>query len=457
MAGFMKIFNRFNGGLGLLKIDISLFLRVFKNRKQRAKFNNEKKFVSQTIEDIKIEIERNKFKKILVISDEQFYKAINKPEWINISFIYDGLISSYIDFDITEFDAIVIGGLEVKAVYIFIIKLLNDLKIVKPVLWVGKNFEFSGSTIAIVEEIEDANIYLFNYFRSFFSVKDPILVKYKIIDDFNYIESYKILDINQSFKLNLRKILPIQTGTALIEVSATHPVLTKGRHNRWRLWADVFFKESIASSHGSHDFNLPHTVSTRIAKNILKKGEITYTLPNYNLDLSKNNKEVIVLSGKTKKRYIRSEKKSVDRVDEVITNTSNDNLGIMYIGAGDSFLYIKNTRNLSTADPDNIMLNHNCSQNIFDNVKEKLSSEIKQKLINFKKNNILLHPHALPVLDLKENIDFGFSFDGCNPSIKFFKLHLFDSIGNKINEIGRISVSLQKLARKDVTKKKILR
>ena len=435
MARFMKFFKKLNNGFKLIRIDIPLFLRVFRNRKERAKLNSEKKFVSQTIEDIEIEIGKNKFKKILVISDEQFYRTINKPEWAHISFIYDGLIANDNNFDINTFDVIVIGGLEVKAVYIFIIKLLNDLKKVKPVLWVGNNFEFAGSTIAIIEEIEDANIYLFNHFGSFFSVKDPILVKYRIIDDLNYIENYEILDKNQSLRLNLREKLPNQTGTALIEFSTTHPLLTKGRHNRWRLWADVFFKESFASSHGSHDFTLPHTVSTRIAKNVIKKCEITYTLPNYNLDLSKSNNKVIVLSGTVMKSYIRSEKKRVDRIDEMVTRISNDNLGVMYIGAGDSFLYIKNNTTLSDIHPRNIMLNHNCSQNIYDNVPEKLSSNIKQKLINYKKKNILLHPHALPVLDLKDNIDFGFSFDGCNPDIRFFKLHIFDNNGIKIHEV----------------------
>ena len=62
----------------------------------------------------------------------------------------------------------------------------------------------------------------------------------------------------ETVHLALDELLPEREGTAVIEVRTTHPALTGNRHPRWRVWADLFWKDSFTSLHGAHNYGPEH-------------------------------------------------------------------------------------------------------------------------------------------------------------------------------------------------------
>jgi len=67
--------------------------------------------------------------------------------------------------------------------------------------------------------------------------------------------SYKILGPSESVNLNLNTLAGgKRTGAVCLKVYVTHPFLTRGRHYRFRICGDVFWKDSFTIIHGSHQF-----------------------------------------------------------------------------------------------------------------------------------------------------------------------------------------------------------
>src|ERR1700722_17566922 len=73
--------------------------------------------------------------------------------------------------DIATFDALVVGGADVKTEYLNALRWVERGDKVVPVFWVGQGFEYCGSTIPIPAEVEAADIYLFHHFADFFPIK----------------------------------------------------------------------------------------------------------------------------------------------------------------------------------------------------------------------------------------------------------------------------------------------
>ena len=111
----------------------------------------------------------------IVYSDPEFRDAIGGAaadvqwEWVSHrdSDILDGAALPAA-IDITKFDAVVVGGTDVKTAYLNALRWVERSGTVTPVFWVGQGWEYCGSTIPIPAEVESADIYLFNHFADFF-------------------------------------------------------------------------------------------------------------------------------------------------------------------------------------------------------------------------------------------------------------------------------------------------
>ncbi len=58
--------------------------------------------------------------------------------------------------DIAGFDAVVVGGADVKTAYLNALRWVERSDKVTPVFWVGQGWEYCGSTIPIPAEVEAA-------------------------------------------------------------------------------------------------------------------------------------------------------------------------------------------------------------------------------------------------------------------------------------------------------------
>ena len=147
--------------------------------------------------------------------------------------------------DLHRYDALVVGGADVKTAYLNALRWVERGDSVTPVFWVGQSFEYCGSTIPIPAEVEAADIYLFHHFSDFFPIKDPLLVRVTSSDAQSHHERFLMMRPQETVHFTLDDLLPDREGTAVIEVRTTHPALTGNRHPRWRVWADLFWKDSF--------------------------------------------------------------------------------------------------------------------------------------------------------------------------------------------------------------------
>ena len=422
MAKYIKFKQKAVAALRLLLSDPVVFKKILIQKFSRNKVN-QYSGINQDLESILLQIKKKAFNNILVISDKNFFQKLGNNNWVWCSLRPEDNSESIVNIDIRALDGAIVGGADVKAAYIYLIKRLKRLDLVLPVFWVGNGFEYSGSTVPLIEEVENANIYLFNHYAEFFSLKDPLLVKATFKDEKKEIDKLYILNPNETLKININSIFPNRCGDTVVSFFTSHPILTRGRHTRWRLWADVFYKNSFASSHGAHDYGSSHINAGFIVGNGVDDEKIILTLPNYDGNLALEEKTVLVRKDQEIQKIIRTPEKWLDRVEFNILKDIN--YGFRYLGKGETFLYFIN--NPST-DLKNIMFNHNSTQSMF---KKKLSIidegvDWVSKLVD---QGFLIQPHALPVLGESHLLEFGFSFDSNNPPVSEFIIHLFDVHG----------------------------
>ena len=167
-----------------------------------------------------------------------------------------------------------------------------------PVHWVADNWEFCGGTCAVPLEIEDVDALVFNHFEQFFGIKDPLQFRFEIISEEGIKRRYRVLGPSQSLNLNLKEFAGERTGPVCLKVFVSHPNLTRGRHYRFRVCADVFWKDSFTIIHGSHQFfkNPNKEQPFRLIDSVIRGGHVVMTVPNYDLDMGSDD-TIVVGSG----------------------------------------------------------------------------------------------------------------------------------------------------------------
>src|SRR5581483_7761822 len=152
-------------------------------------------------------------------------------------------------------DAIVVGGEDVATRFRLALRTVGALAPTVPVHWVADNWEFCAGTAAIPAEIDDLDALVFNHFEEFFGIKDALQFRFEVISEEGIRRSYKILGPSESLNLNLNTLAGgKRKGAVCLKVQIAHPYLTRGRHYRFRICGDVFWKDSFTIIHGSHQF-----------------------------------------------------------------------------------------------------------------------------------------------------------------------------------------------------------
>jgi hypothetical protein len=329
---------------------------------------------------------------------------------------------------------VLLGGAGMQTGYIETLRILKKSKLVLPLIWVGQNFEFGGSTISLSSPIEDADFYLFHHYSQFFQVRDPLLVKIHVRDAFSSYHKNVILEPDETLRINLNEVFPQRRGPSVVEFSTTHPVLTRRRHRRWRVWADLYWQESMASLHGAHDYGPSIDTSTVTSPEILENGRVIITIPNYYLDMKPLDQEFTVLNGDETSTARRDPLKPVEEFEFTTGRygPKHPYIGMRFNGYGDNFWTLFETKGFNGAQHPVLMSNHKGTQPL--EIREASfedgdSFAWVQKILD---SGFLIYPHALPVLDETNDLEFGFSFDWANPQVKHFNIYCFNPSGELV-------------------------
>jgi hypothetical protein len=336
-------------------------------------------------------------------------------------------------------DAVVVGGADVKTAYINTLRWLDRSATVVPVLWVGQNFEFCGSTLPIPAEVESADIYLFNHFADFFPIKDPLLVRVTGSDSSTESERLILVRPRETVCFALDELLPQRHGTAVIEVRTAHPALTGNRHPRWRVWADLFWKDSLTSLHGAHDYGPDRVCESRIALSECPSGSMVVTLPNYDRRLSSSDSDVRWTQGDGGGTFTRDGAVAVEQITvpgKPAADRGNPFLGYRYRGHGTSYWFAFEEG--GGRESPSLSGNHEVTVAQVEH-RPALAQERRRLLERIEEGEFLFWPHGLPITDPSAEVEFGFSFEGANPQIFDFRLVAFDAQGQVIN---RTAISL---------------
>ena len=206
--------------------------------------------IDQAIGDVVVQLRETRVRTGIVYSDTEFRDALGAAAsdvtWTWVSHRDGDLLAGAAlpaSVDIAKFDAVVVGGADVKTAYLNAMRWVERSGSVTPVFWVGQGWEYCGSTIPIPAEVEAADIYLFNHFADFFPIKDPLLVRVTSSDARSHHQQFVVMRPQATRHFTLDELLPEREGTAVIEIRTTHPALTGNRHPRWRVWADLFWRE----------------------------------------------------------------------------------------------------------------------------------------------------------------------------------------------------------------------
>ena len=103
--------------------------------------------------------------------------------------------------------------------------------------------------------------------------------------------------------------------TVCIAAFVAHPILTRGRHYRLRVCADIFWRDSFTTLHSAHEFKRSpsHKFEFRAAKAGIRAGDIVLTVPNYERNLGED-RAIEVIGGNGVATVLRKPEAYVEEV-----------------------------------------------------------------------------------------------------------------------------------------------
>jgi hypothetical protein len=402
--------------------------------------------IDQNLNDVVTQVREHRVRAGIVYSDAEFRDALGgraadvRWEWVShrdSDILAGAALPAAID--ISTYDAVVVGGADVKTAYLNALRWVERSGAVTPVFWVGQGWEYCGSTIPIPAEVESADIYLFNHFADFFPIKDPLLVRVTSRDSRSHHERFLLMLPQQTEHFTLDELLPEREGTAVIEIRTTHPALTGNRHPRWRVWADLFWKDSLTSLHGAHDYGPDRVCESRLSLSDLRSARLVLTLPNYDRRLSDSDSEVRWTRGSAKGSFTRDGTRTVEQITVPPKADAKEQSGFWsyrYQGHGTSYWFAFEEG--SGQDRPSLRGNHEVTIAQVEH-RPPIAAEQKRFLEAMEQQGFLFWPHGLPLLDAASDIEFGFSFEAANPQTADFVTVLYDADGKLL---GRRELSL---------------
>jgi hypothetical protein len=404
--------------------------------------------VSQSIADVLNLLRADGARRVAVHSDQAFYETFKAESggleviWVSTDIIGDQPkgarpVNAAM---VKDCDAIVTGGADAGTKFRYSLRLTHAHAPKTPVHWVAQNWEFCAGTAAIPLEIDDVDALAFNHFEEFFGIKDPLQFRFEIIAEGEIRRSYLVLGPSESVNLNLKSLMPDRKGAVCMKVFVAHPFLTRGRHYRFRVCGDVFWKDSFTIIHGSHQFfKNPNKVQPfRLIDAVVRGGEVVMTVPNYDLDMGADD-EVKIGVGANSTSLKRSRTRPVEEVHfKRPAGTANERyyFAASYAGYGTSFWYaLDQDFSRQPGKIGSIAANHLCRVGV-DNRNDILFSPEERRIVETAiKAGFMIYPCCLPITNVNDPLAFGFNFDASNPPFDDYWLRFYDRSGGFIGEM----------------------
>lgn len=399
--------------------------------------------ISYTLEKHIKHIKLSNYKKILMISNEKNFEKLffhfKKEELTWCSSNYEDINNGAVPINAVNFklyDAILINSKNTKNDYRFVLKEISEFKIIPKVMWVENDFEFCGGTIPLSKKCDDLDVVIFNHFGLYFGIWDPLLVKIEIFNSKEMVSFQKIIKPNASFCFKVSEYLKIIDDTTCVYHSCEHPNLTFKRHNRWRSVGIYHWKNSKAMVHSAHDFSKKLNKNEfKICLDLIKKGELSITLPNYSPFKDNKNENFKTLKGKKISTERRSLSHRIEELsfDKSINKKNKGFFGVDYSGFGGSFWFGFEKTNKSN---NTIIANHTSRSYLIDSeiTYKDFNNNFKKEFSYMSQIGLFLTPFCLPIDIDDENLEFGFEFDSNSPSLNHFVYKAYDKNGvNTLN------------------------
>jgi hypothetical protein len=239
----------------------------------------------------------------------------------------------------------------------------------------------------------------------------------------------------------LNALAGARDGAVCLKIHVAHPFLTRGRHYRFRICGDVFWKDSFTIIHGSHQFfkNPNRLQEFRLIDSVVRSGRVLMTVPNYDLDMAADD-TITVGSGAQKQVRHRARNRPVEVVAferKPSNEMDRSYFAASYRGYGTSFWYaLEEGFSGSPGKRGSIAANHLGRVGVDDRVDGALRPEeldIVRKAIDA---GFLINPVTLPVRWGKDDLAFGFNFDASNPPFADYLVRWYDADGGFLGDMS---------------------
>src|SRR5215471_4802449 len=435
--------STFGKGIELLRTNPRLFLSRAKQKARdsvpsRQRSVSAPETVSRSVDDVVQGVIERNARTVLVVGDSDFWLAVTaRLPSANLSW------ASHLSEDVArgaisllsasfQVDCIAVGGSEVGIAYAAVLRALRADASIPPLLWAGNGWEFCGSQLPVPADADDVDVFLYNHFENFFLVKDPLAVRITARHATFERECWRILEPGQTLLFRMAELLPDRVGPALIDIMAEHPTLTKHRHQRWRVCADVHWKGSLTTLHGGHDYGPPREVQSRRPLSDVIRGRVSVVIPTDRP--APHGESITVMVGEQRSRRVGCRATPVDELnfEPVASNAKNSFYGYEYEGVGTPFWYAYSAK--ETTGRPVISSNHEISLTLDDDL-AWISSQGRRRAEDLEDQGLHVHAHALP-LDKSGTLEFGLDFSASNPPIRRFSGFLFDTGGGLMQSVA---------------------
>lgn len=332
-------------------------------------------------------------------------------------------------------DAAICAGAELPSRYRQALRLMAAQDAAKPVLWVGDGFEYCGGTLSAPQEADEVEGLLFNHFQEFFGVKDPLQFRVEIYHGPEVKRFYRILEPNQSLVIRLSDHFKTRRYPVSLAAFVEHPVLTRDRHYRLRLCADVFWKDSFTTLHSAHEFNRSpdRKVEFRAPAWMVRDGAMALTIPNFDRK-AQAAQEVEALAGGASSKSPRHTELYIEQSTLARDGLSADQVfGWRYRGFGGSnWFVLENSTALAAGHQGNIAGNHHASCPIVDRDDLAADADELARYRKLEEAGFVLDPHAVPITPAGTDLTFAYESDAANPDHPHLRIDFFDADGRHL-------------------------
>lgn len=335
--------------------------------------------------------------------------------------------------DHAAFDAVVAGGADVGLRYRFSVRETGRVDPAIPVHWVAEKFEFCRGTLPAPADADEVEALLTNHFGTFFGIKDALQFRIEIYHGAEMRRFWRILGPGQSYLIRVGEHFPERRFPVAISTMVCHPDLTRGRHYRLRVCADVFWKGSLTTLHSAHEFNRDPegNVEFRVAPGRVREGRLVMTVPNYERNLAAD-RALEWSDGKQQFRRVRDPQAFIEEAAaRKPGDGANGFFDCHYRGYGGSFWFAQEPSGKG-APEGFISGNHHIQTPRADRVQHLLSPEERARIETLERQGFMLDPHGVPLTGPDSDLRFGFDCDAANPPFRDFLIYWFDESGRLI-------------------------